>query len=265
MLERVDLRSVVLSESTRVSSPLLLGTREICLPADKLAEFDDAEVDTIFAHELAHAERHDGIWFPIAGFVQSVFWFQPLNHYVARRFRQSAELACDDRAVELTGDARRLAAVLTRVAVSLTASIRAVPTMAGSAKTLVLRVRRLVSAQPFPREDVRRARLALTVLGVIGIASIGFDIRAARATSAPPPSPSTSVAERPVEDALELNRELEALLQREHELENELARAELISTDPDNAPRLLELRQELDHARAMQRWTEERYLESSDR
>jgi hypothetical protein len=131
-----------------------------------------------------------------------------------------------------------------------------------------------VNAQPLPREDARRSRLALAVLGVIGIATIGFDIRAAHATSTARASRSVTVLERPESgrspaksppDALELNRELEALLRREHDLQQDLARAEARSAAPDNAPRVLELRQELDHVRAMQRWTEERYLQSADR
>ncbi len=100
---RTGLRRVALTESAGIGSPLVIGASEICVPLARLAALTDAEVDAVFAHELAHLERRDGLWFPAAGLVQSVLWANPLVHWASSRFRQTAELACDDRAVELTG------------------------------------------------------------------------------------------------------------------------------------------------------------------
>ena len=76
----------------------------------------DAELDSVLAHELAHLERRDGVWFPVVGVAVATLWLQPLCGWAAARFRDNAEQACDDRAVELTRDAPALARVLLQLA-----------------------------------------------------------------------------------------------------------------------------------------------------
>jgi beta-lactamase regulating signal transducer with metallopeptidase domain len=278
---QLDLAPVALSQSARISSPLVIGRSEICVPNTALAALDDAEVDGVLAHELAHLERSDGLWFPCAGLLQSVLWMQPFNYVVAARFRHSAELACDDRAVELTANPLSLARALTRLATDASfARPTALPAMASSASTLLQRVRRLASPSHAPQlQAMPRGRhpTFLLLIAVAG-ATAGLSIEVARAhtrrawpdsaASARSPSPELAVptdsASPP--DAAALNRELNELLQREHELESQLA-SELRSTAAEPARtqdsvRVLELRQELSHLRAAQLWTEERYSDA---
>ncbi|HET9955366.1 MAG TPA: M48 family metalloprotease, partial [Polyangiaceae bacterium] len=67
MCVRMGASNLLLTESTRLLCPMVVGRREICIPEGLLAGLPDAQIDAVFGHELAHIERRDGIWFPIAG------------------------------------------------------------------------------------------------------------------------------------------------------------------------------------------------------
>jgi Zn-dependent protease with chaperone function len=188
--DRFGRRGVALTESPEVDGPVLIGASEICVPAGKLARLGDAELDAVFAHELAHLERRDGVWFPLAGLVQTVLWMQPFTRWVASSFRLSAELACDDRAVEVIGDPLPLARALTHVAegASVAPGRVLVPTMARPASAVLRRVRRLTSGAT-ARGEARPRSVAW--LGVVGFATVGMNVEVA---SPRPPEPAAVVA-----------------------------------------------------------------------
>ncbi|TQV85632.1 M56 family metallopeptidase [Exilibacterium tricleocarpae] len=60
----------------------------------------------VLIHELAHVQRHDWALLMLTKLVCALFWFLPLTWLAGRRLQAMAELACDDRVVELAG--RRL-------------------------------------------------------------------------------------------------------------------------------------------------------------
>lgn len=257
-LERVRARSgagrVVLSEASGVRSPFAVGRSEICLPLTFASELSDAELDNVLAHELAHLERADGLWFLAVGFVEVTLWPAPWTHWVARRFRASAELACDDRAVALTGDALGLARALVRVAEPRVSERTLAPTMVRSASLLRARVRRLTRRRR-PRVTVgRRVRhlVALASFGVLGLALATAAVRvaAARPEAVAPVSPELAAA----------SQRMLAALSREQTLELELtsARSEP-GAETEGTPaavHVLELEQSLRHTRATAQWLE---------
>ena len=264
MRRRLGLRHVALTESADVGSPVVLGVSEICVPRATLGALSDAEIDAVLAHELAHLERRDGLWFPIVGLVQSVLWVQPTNAWAAPRFRESAELACDERAVEITGDPRSLARALLHVAEGGLRFRRGsmIPTMARSASTLSLRVKRLAGARDraaFPLDPSGR-RWAIAGLVAIATATAGSSVRVARARSAEPAPVAAAPAPH---DPAELSRRMADLVYRERELEAELIVAQSLSdAHIEGTPastHVLDLQQELRHVRAVQAWTEDRF------
>ncbi|WP_437288391.1 M56 family metallopeptidase [Sorangium sp. So ce406] len=282
MRSRIGLRRVALTESASVGSPLVIGASEVCIPQAKLSALTDAEVDAVFAHELAHIERRDGLWFPVVGLVQSVLWVQPVTRWVSSRFRQTAELACDDRAVELTGDPRGLARALVQVAegARLTPRRAMVPTMARSTSALLPRVRRLVDASRRAelRASPRGRRWAIAGLAASGIAAAGLSVQVARArpsqpaadagaamARSPDAAPDATAASPP--DAAAMSEQVAELARREQELETRLEDAlSLPGAHQEDTPAsvlVLELRQELRHARAAKAWTEERFVDES--
>jgi beta-lactamase regulating signal transducer with metallopeptidase domain len=163
-----------LTRSARASSPLVLSAQEICLPARAL-ELDPGALEAVLAHELAHIERRDGLWLYAALTLQALLWFQPLNRRARAELQESAELAADDRAVELTGNALGLARTLTQVAGWLSVA-DAAPSlaMARVGSPIVERVARLVEASdsgtPFQRSS-RVPWFALAALTAIGACS----------------------------------------------------------------------------------------------
>jgi beta-lactamase regulating signal transducer with metallopeptidase domain len=240
---RTRLSHVTLTQSAAIDVPLVLGRSEICLPVASLSAASHAEIDAVLAHELAHLTRRDGVVFPLVGLVQSLCWLQPLNHWVAARFRQAAELACDDRAVELTGDRLALAHALARVAQHAKLPTRAplLPAMtrARTASAVVTRVRRLVRAQE--RTKVRgHAGWAAACCSVFALATVSLSVRAARP---PLPRPAADVSAAATE-------RIAALMELSQQLETELASA------GESEPRMLELQQQLRHARETAAWIE---------
>ncbi|WP_437928062.1 M56 family metallopeptidase [Sorangium sp. So ce291] len=282
MRRRIGLRRVELTESASVGSPLVIGASEVCIPLARLTALTDAEVDAVFAHELAHIERGDGLWFPVAGLAQSLLWMQPINHWVASRFRETAELACDDRAIELTGDPRGLARALVQVAAGALLSDRRamVPAMARPASALLPRVKRLVDAgsRARLRASPRGRRWAIAGLAASGVAAAGLSVQVARArpsqpardagaglARSPDAAPGATAASPP--DAAAMSEQMDDLARREQEIEAQLEEARSLPGAEHEGTQasvlVLELRQGLRHVRAERAWTEERFIDGS--
>lgn len=273
---RMKLGLVRLTESDTLRSPLVFGAREVCVPSGLFAELAATEIDAVLAHELAHIERKDGLWFPLVTAVQSALWLQPLNHLVAGYFRRNAELACDDRAVELTGCRLGLARALVHVAerASQAQQPAFVPTMVRPQSPLLSRVRRLT--RDYAPLDAKagfrtpgRWQAWLKLLAV-GAALAALSVRVARERTEPPDSgkpsvePGAVVGPTSLPDPAVQSARMAELAAREQALLAELSsleagpRAKVAGTL--EAVRALELSQELRHVRGTQAWLEERFV-----
>lgn len=71
----------------------------IVLPADFDARYDAAERELILCHERIHIRRFDLQANALAALLRALFWFNPLLHFAATRFRRDQELACDERVI----------------------------------------------------------------------------------------------------------------------------------------------------------------------
>jgi beta-lactamase regulating signal transducer with metallopeptidase domain len=79
-------------------SPLLwaLGGRaRLVLPADLLGRLQDQQLDTLLAHELAHARRHDHWvrWLELTATV--LYWWHPVVWWARHALHQAEEECCD--------------------------------------------------------------------------------------------------------------------------------------------------------------------------
>lgn len=232
-MERLRLRThlgrVRLTQSPSVTSPLVLGVAEICLPVGLLA-LGDAELDSVLAHELAHLERRDGIWFPLVGVVAAALWLQPACAWAAARFRESAEQDCDDRAVELTRDAVGLARVLLKLASAASARVGGAlaPSMVNSKRALLGRIRRLTRDAPTEPSRAHRYRGQVAGLGLVVLlaVSLGSSVEVALARPSLPTSAAQAAKKAASTShvrALEVEQELRHLLERERWLAEQLA------------------------------------------
>ena len=89
--------------------PVLLGLfrPRVVVPADFTARYSLDEQALIIAHERQHAARRDPAANALLVVLQSAFWFNPLMHVAASRFRFDQELACDSAVMARHGAARQ--------------------------------------------------------------------------------------------------------------------------------------------------------------
>lgn len=156
-----------LTHTSSISSPVALGTGEICVPDTALTDLDLEQQRSLLAHELAHLARRDPVWLVGGSLIERVFWIQPLNRLANREIATSAEFLCDDWAVRRTGSGVPLARCLAQVAEWIQASPLGVPVagMAEERSLLVSRVARLVDGvNPSTRSRRGLAVAAIAVL-----------------------------------------------------------------------------------------------------
>ena len=164
-------RGVVrLTASTTISSPVALGTGEICVPEAVLTQLEPDEQRGLLAHELAHLTRRDPLWLDFVGVVERVFFFQPLNRVARREFQLVAEYLCDDWAAARSGGGLPLAQCLARVAEWIQASPLGVPVagMGEQRSLLVTRIARLIEGSQ-PTAPARQGVLVTAVVAFLGL------------------------------------------------------------------------------------------------
>jgi HEAT repeat protein/beta-lactamase regulating signal transducer with metallopeptidase domain len=160
-------RTPRLTSTSRISSPIALGLREICVPDTALTDLDLEQQRSLLAHELAHLARRDPVWLSLTSLIERVLWIQPLNRVASRQIATSAEFLCDDWTVRRTGSGVPLARCLAKVAEWIQASPLGVPVagMAEERSLLVSRVARLLEgATPTTRS---RRGLAVGAIAVL--------------------------------------------------------------------------------------------------
>jgi bla regulator protein blaR1 len=101
-------REIVRAQTT-VGCPALVGAWRpwIVLPTDFEQRYNSRERELILAHERCHRARGDAQINLLAAALRCVFWFNPLVHFAARRFRFDQELACDATVISRFPQARR--------------------------------------------------------------------------------------------------------------------------------------------------------------
>ncbi len=77
--------------------PAVIGVWKprIVMPADAMDRYDSTERGLMLAHEREHIARGDLLANACVAALRCLFWFNPLLHAAARRFRDDQELACD--------------------------------------------------------------------------------------------------------------------------------------------------------------------------
>ncbi len=105
--ERMGIRrEVELRETHRIHGPMVVGAfrQVILLPAGLLAGLPPEQVEAVLAHELAHVRRNDYLVNLFVSLVEVLLFFNPMMWWISKKIRAEREHACDDLAVEMTGD-----------------------------------------------------------------------------------------------------------------------------------------------------------------
>src|SRR5262249_20343807 len=68
----------------------------VLLPEGIAERLTPPELETVLAHELCHVRRRDNLFAALHMIVEAVFWFHPLVWWIAARFVEERERACDE-------------------------------------------------------------------------------------------------------------------------------------------------------------------------
>ena len=166
---------MVLTAELTSGGASLIGVRDPMLVIDVrlLDALDDAELEGVLAHELAHVARRDNLVAWLVAFSRDVVFFVPGASSAVRSLHREREAAADQDAVAVTGRPAALASGLLR-ALDLAGPQRGV--VQGCAalvpeSDLVRRVRTLV-AQDVPTSSSRRHRLEVLVATAVSLAAM---------------------------------------------------------------------------------------------
>ena len=79
------------------AAPAVLGVlrQKLVLPEGFETDYDAAEQQLVIAHERMHQQRRDPWALAMCALLRTLFWFNPIVHVAAVRFRRDVELACD--------------------------------------------------------------------------------------------------------------------------------------------------------------------------
>ncbi len=114
-------REVSVYKSPRTSTPLTLGFIKpiILFPVKIISGLSDKEVEAIIAHELAHIVRNDYLFNIIQSVIEILFFYHPAIWRISAYIRTEREHACDDIAINLTGDKLTYTQALARANTSI--------------------------------------------------------------------------------------------------------------------------------------------------
>jgi Zn-dependent protease with chaperone function len=164
----------------------------IAVDPDLLATLDEAELDALLAHEMAHIRRRDPLLTLLTGLSRDVTFFLPGLHLATCWLRREQEEAADDLAARCTRRPGALASTILKVwesqtaarqlgaacaVVSSTAAVTLWPGLGGGRNAqphVVVRVQRLISplhglSHRPRRRDVGLSVTVLTVAVMIGL------------------------------------------------------------------------------------------------
>jgi len=182
-------RLVRIGESMHVSVPSVIGWLKpiILIPAGAFSGLTSDQIDGLLAHELAHVLRNDFLVNLLQSVCEVLFFYHPAIRAINRVIRVERENACDDIAVQVTGDAYGYAEALAGLEQARHPALALAATGDGK---LLERIRRLVAPQktvhsgPNPTGAILAAAAgALTVLAVTTIAAAGASAPSAAASA----------------------------------------------------------------------------------
>jgi hypothetical protein len=152
--------------------PALLGVMrpQIIVPSDFLARFNPLQQDLVLAHEGVHRRRADPVCNLVCAALQCLFWFHPLVHLAATRFRADQELACDAEVLRKHPGARRSYAEA-MLATQFSSAASALACHWPQRHSLKERIMQLQVPQPKKITRLVGSALLAAVFGLVGYAA----------------------------------------------------------------------------------------------
>lgn len=175
---------LVLSPGVRAAAVIGCGDPLIAVAPALLTRLGTDEIDRVIVHEWAHVQRRDDLASVALGTIRAIAGWHPAVWWLERRMSIEREVACDERAVAVTGCPKRYAASLTAVA-SLPGSaaepLGAIGVLSTSA--LTWRVVRILSTRTLASRAFSAGAAALAVAILTGVAFVVTGSRVVRAAA----------------------------------------------------------------------------------
>jgi uncharacterized protein (TIGR03435 family) len=106
---------IALSSSALEPGVCGMFTHLLLLPTDISGRLDDAQLEAVLAHEVAHIERRDNLLVTVHMMVEMLFWFHPLVWWVGSRMVEERERACDEEVLKSGSDSEAYAGAILKV------------------------------------------------------------------------------------------------------------------------------------------------------
>ena len=170
-------REVRLVVTAAVSEPGVWGVLKpvVVLPEGVAERLDDAELETVFMHELAHVKRWDNLAGNFQRSLCCLFWFHPVVWFINRQLLAEREQACDDMVVRRGGSSEVYANGIAKVC-RYCLGREAVGFSKVTGSDLKRRVERLVSRSAGKRMSLTHA----LVLSLLTVAALTLSIASGR-------------------------------------------------------------------------------------
>lgn len=168
-------REVRLVVTPAVSAPAVWGVWRpvIMLPDGITDRLDDAELETVFMHELSHIERWDNLAGNFQRALCCLFWFYPLIWAIDRRLLTEREQACDDMVMRRGGASEAYVNGIAKVCrYCLGWEVAGLSKVTGS--NLKKRVERIISNHAGQRMSASQA----AILAVVSLMALSLSIAA---------------------------------------------------------------------------------------
>jgi beta-lactamase regulating signal transducer with metallopeptidase domain len=168
-------KTISLVESALVRSPMVVGYLKpvILFPIGMINRLEPDEAEAILAHELAHILRHDYLFNILQSLVETLFYYHPAVWWLSAKVRHEREIAADDFAIGLTGNAVQYAKALVAVQDMALRPMSISLAFAGSRKSqLMQRVQHILHIHPTKNVSMEKMIGAGAIILVL--AGLGF-------------------------------------------------------------------------------------------
>src|SRR6185369_15611052 len=164
--------AIVILECPLIRVPVTLGAFRPCilLPVEWV-EWSAEKLQSVLAHEQTHADRGDCALSLLAEINRALYWFHPLAWWLRGELSGLAEAACDDAAIDRTGDRATYARHLLEVAAAVSPHGRLITAGVSMARESNVETR-INAILDFARPLSRRLTWATSVILVAVIAPL---------------------------------------------------------------------------------------------
>jgi beta-lactamase regulating signal transducer with metallopeptidase domain len=182
--------------TSELESPALAGTLRpvILLPEWITARAHRERLEWALRHELSHWRSRDHLRALAAELSRALFFFHPVVWWVARRWREAMEMACDESVIDGRRDVRRYAEELYRMLAHVDQRRRTAlsPSLFATRTQIGRRIESLLRSR---HRATRPGAAATAAVGVFALASFATGADFAPRPPHPPEAPAVVVAE----------------------------------------------------------------------